>query len=238
MCSRVGGARWTESLRDSVVDKHQGWSRALPVMALLLGGLSLRADGLEVAVGGTVGFTTQGPIPGSKGDNTTALHLRVGWDQSPSHLQMDQWQALAQNGSSSDLRYSVAGAGWQHSWWSEYHGVQAALGAELRVEQYSGHSSLVSGPSPLAGNQVLLVRPWLRGQVGFRGILLPLPYPAAELLGVLTQGGTYTHPFTRLEVAVPLWQQGGTGPSGLLRQTAPRWEASLQFGMRFGRSPK
>lgn len=37
-----------------------------------------------------------------------------------------------------------------------------------------------------------------------------------------------------VEVAVPLWHQGGDGPKGLLRQMAPRWEVSVQFGMRFG----
>jgi hypothetical protein len=150
---------------------------------------------------------------------------------------MDQWQALAQTGSSHDLAYSMAGAGWQRSWWTEYHGAQAALGAEVRAERYQGHDSLASGPSPLHGDQAWMVRPWLRAQVGFRGILIPfLPVQAGELLIWLTQGGTYTHPFTRLEVAVPLWNQGGGGPNGLLRQMAPRWEASVQFGMRFGSS--
>ena len=235
MCNQVEGPCLTESLRDLVWVMQSQGGRSLLLMALLLGGLSLRADGIEASVGLAIGATTQGPTPGSKGDNTDGLQLRVGWDHSPSQWQMDQWQALAQNGSSSDLRYTVAGAGWQHSWWSEYHGAQAALGAELRAEQYTGHSSLVSGPSPLAGNQVLMVRPWVRGQVGFRGILIPFLPDAGRLLAFLTQGGTYTHPFTRLEVALPLWHQGGTGPSGLLRQMAPRWEASLQFGMRFGR---
>jgi hypothetical protein len=199
--------------------------------------LPLRADGLEAALGLAVGPTARGAAPGSRGDNTDALLVRVGWDHSPSPFRMDQWQAVAQTGSNEDLAYAMAGAGWQRSWWSEYHGAQAALGAELRAERYRGHNSLASGPSPLDGDQAWMVRPWLRAQVGFRGILIPLlPIQASDLLIWLTQGGTYTHPFTRLEVAVPLWHQGGEGTSGLLRQMAPRWEASAQFGMRFGRS--
>jgi hypothetical protein len=150
---------------------------------------------------------------------------------------MDQWQALAQTGSNQDLQYTMVGAGWQRSWWTEYHGAQAALGGELRTERYQGHSSLASGPSPLAQEQAWVVRPWIRAQAGFRGILIPfLPPGAFNFLAWLTEGGAYSHPFTRLEVAVPLWHQGGEGPRGLLRQMAPRWEASLQFGMRFGRS--
>lgn len=209
------------------------------LLLCLLLGLDLRADGTEVAAGVSVGPTARGATPGSQGDNTTALQVRVGWDHSPSPFRMDQWQALAQTGSSHDLKYAMAGAGWQRSWWTEYHGAQAALGAELRAERYQGHGSLASGPSPLEANEAWVVRPWVRAQAGFRGILLPfLPARAGEFLAFLTQGGTYTHPFTRLEVAVPLWHQGGEGPDGLLRQMAPRWEASVQFGMRFGRSPR
>lgn len=198
--------------------------------------LPLRADGVEVALGVAVGPTARGAAPGSQGDNTTALQVRAGWDHSPSPFQMDQWQALAQAGSNWDLAYSMAAAGWQHSWWTEHHGAQAALGAELRAERYQGHSSLAGGPSPLEQNQAWILRPWVRAQLGFRGILIPfLPPGAFNILAWLTEGGAYSHPFTRLEVAVPLWHQGGEGPSGLLRQMAPRWEVSLQFGMRFGR---
>jgi hypothetical protein len=150
---------------------------------------------------------------------------------------MEQWQVMAQSGSNEDLKYAVSGLGYQRSWWTEHHGAQAALGAELRVERYQGRDSLASGPSPYSQNQTWMVRPWIRAQAGFRGILLPLPAPALEALAWLTQGGRYSHPFTRLEVAFPLWHQGGEGPGGALRQMAPRWEVSVQFGMRFGRSP-
>jgi hypothetical protein len=204
------------------------------VLLLLLGCLSLRADGVEVAVGMGVGPTNRGAAPGSRRDNTTALQLRAGWDNSPSSTCLDQWQALAQRGSNAFLQFDMAGAGWQRSWWTRYHGAEAALGAELRAERYQGHDSFAGGPSALAGNQAWMVRPWLRAQAGFRGILLPFPEPGMRLLAWLTQGGRYTHPFTRLEVAIPLWQQGGEGPNGTLRQMAPRWEGSLQFGMRFG----
>lgn len=195
----------------------------------------MRADGVEVALGVSVGPTARGAAPGSSGDNTTAFQARVGWDHSASLIKMNQWQALAQAGSSHDLQYAMAGAGWQRSWWTEEHGLQGALGAELRLERYEGHSSLATGPSPLEGDRAWMVRPWLRAQAGFRGILIPfLPDRTGDLLAFLTQGGTYTHPFTRLELAVPLWRQGGEGPQGLLRQMAPRWEASVQFGVRFG----
>ena len=197
--------------------------------------LPLRADGLEVALGVAVGPTNRGAAPRS-GDNTTALQLRAGWDSSPSYTRIDQWQALAQRGSNENLKYDIAGAGWQCSWWTEYHGAQAALGAELRVERYQGRDSLAGGPSLLARDQTWMVRPWVRAQAGFRGILIPLPAPATQLLAWLTQGGRYSHPFTRLEVAIPLWHQGGEGPGGTLRQMAPRWEGSVQFGMRFGRA--
>lgn len=208
------------------------------LLALLLAHLTgpLRADGVEVALGVAVGITHQGPTLQSRKDNTTALQLRAGWDQSPSYRQLDQWQVMALSGSSEYLKFAMSGLGLQRSWWTEHHGAQAALGAELRVERYQGHGSLAAGPSPFANEQTWMVRPWVRAQAGFRGILVPLPSPAAELLAGLTQGGRYSHPFTRLEVAVPLWHQGGEGAAGTLRRMAPRWEASLQFGMRFSRA--
>lgn len=207
-----------------------------PWLLMLFLALPLRADGVEVALGVCVAPTGRGAAPGSFSDNTTALQVRLGWDQSPSQVRMDQWQALAQGGSSHDLQYSVAGAGWQRSWWTKDHQLQGALGADLRVEQYQGHSSLASGPTALGSQRAWLVRPWLRAQAGFRGILFPfLSEPAGGLLAALTHGGVYTHPFTRLEVAIPLWHQGGEGDVGLLRQMAPRWEASVHLGMRFGR---
>lgn len=196
----------------------------------------LRADGVEVALGVAIGPTNQGAAPQSRGDGTTALQLRAGWDESPSYTRMDQWQVMAQSGSNEDLKFVMSAVGYQRSWWSEYHGVEAALGAELRVERYQGHDSLAGGPSALAQEQTWMVRPWLRAQAGFRGIVIPFLGPrASELMGWLTQGGQYTHPFTRLEVAVPLWYQGGEGPKGLLRQMAPRYEVAVQFGMRFGK---
>lgn len=200
-------------------------------LALLLAP-SLFADGVETALGVAVGPTRRNAIPRS-GDNTTALQLRVGWDQSPSQLRMDQWQVMAQSGSNETVRFAMAGLGCQRSWWTERHGAQAALGAELRAERFQGHSSLAGGISPLASTQAWMVRPWLRAQAGFRGLLIPLPNPGMQALHWLTQGGRYTHPFTRLEVAVPLWQQGGEGSGGTLRQMAPRWEGSIQLGMRF-----
>ncbi|MDP1831215.1 MAG: hypothetical protein Q8K67_04075 [Geothrix sp.] len=202
-------------------------------LLILLLGLPLAADGLEVALGMAVGPTSRTAAPYS-GNSTTGLQIRAGWDSSLSYTRIDQWQALAQRGSNENLDYDIAGAGWQRSWWTERHGAQVALGVELRGERYQGKDSLVAGPSPLPQDQAWIVRPWIRGQVGFRGILIPLPEPGGRLLGWLTQGGRYSHPFTRLEVAVPLWHQGGGGPQGLLRRMAPRWEACLQFGMRFG----
>jgi hypothetical protein len=203
------------------------------LLLILFLGLPLRADGVEVAVGVAVGPTNRGATAHS-GDNTTALQLRAGWDHSPSYIRMDQWQVMAQSGSNHDLKMAVSGLGFQRSWWTERHGAQAALGAELRVERYQGHDSLAGGTSPLAQDQAWMVRPWIRAQAGFRGILIPLGSHATNLLAWLTQGGQYSHPFTRLEVAVPLWHQGGEGSGGTLRQMAPRWEASVQFGMRFG----
>jgi len=227
-----GGRRVTR-FRDAAC----GWpganrfTRVLIPLSLL--GLPLRAGGVEVVLGVAVGPTNRGAAAHS-GESTTALQLRAGWDHSPSYIRMDQWQVMAQSGSNHDLKMAVSGLGLQRSWWTDHHGAQAALGAELRVERYQGHDSLASGPSPLAQNQTWMVRPWVRAQAGFRGILFPLPSQAANLLAWLTQGGQYSHPFTRLEVAVPLWHQGGEGPGGTLRQLAPRWEASVQFGMRFG----
>ncbi|WLT32220.1 hypothetical protein [Geothrix sp. PMB-07] len=204
-------------------------------VSILLLATPLLADGIEAAAAVAVGPTQRNAIPHS-GDHTTALQLRVGWDQSPSQLRMDQWQVMAQSGSSETVQFVMTGLGAQRSWWTERHGAQAALGAELRLERYTGHSSLAGGTSPLASAQAWMVRPWLRAQAGFRGLLIPLPSPAMEALHWLTQGGRYTHPFTRIEVAVPLWQQGGEGPRGALRQMAPRWEGSVQLGMRFGGS--
>ncbi len=214
-------------------------SRSSLFLLLLLLACPLHADGVEAALGLGILPTRQERTGGPGGDTATALQLRVGWDRSPSYTRMTQWQAQVQSGSNHDLGFITAGGGLQQSWWSEHHGVQAALGAELRLERYEGRSSLASGPSPLDGQTAWMVRPWVRGQVGFRGILLPLGwYNAADLLAALTQGGRYTHPFTRLEVAVPLWHQGGEGPGGDLRHMAPRYEISVQFGMRFGYWPR
>jgi hypothetical protein len=193
--------------------------------------LPLWADGVEVALGVAIGPTNQGAAPPSRGEGTTALQLRAGWDESFSYTQMDQWQVMAQSGTNEELKYAVSALGYQHSWWSDYHGAEAALGAELRVEHYQGRDGLAS----LAQEQAWMARPWIRAQAGFRGIVIPFLGPrASELMGWLTQGGQYTHPFTRLELAVPLWYQGGEGAKGLLRQMAPRYEVAVQFGMRFG----
>lgn len=205
------------------------------LFALLCLAAPLRADGVELALGVVIGPTNQGAAPYAVSGSTTALQIRGGWDHSPSYTQMDQWQVMAQTGSSEDLKVAVSAFGYQHSWWSEYHGAEGALGAELRVERYEGRDSAAAVQSSIAQEQTWMVRPWVRAQAGFRGILFPFLAPqASELLAWLTQGGRYTHPFTRLEVAVPLWQQGGDGPKGLLRQMAPRFEVSVQFGMRFG----
>jgi hypothetical protein len=212
--------------------------RCLPRLLLVWFGMvvPLWGDGVEVAVGLAVSPTQRGAAAGSGGDNTTGLLLRAGWDESLSYTRLDQWQVMALSGSNEDMKFAMSGLGFQRAWWTERHGAQAALGAELRVERYEGRDSLASGPSPLAQEQAWLVRPWMRAQASFRGILIPLgPVQAGQLLAWLTQGGRYSHPFTRLEVAVPLWHQGGDGPKGLLRQMAPRFEVSLQFGMRFGR---
>lgn len=194
----------------------------------------LLADGVETALGLGILPTRQGGPGAPGGDAATALQLRIGWDHAPSDRRMAQGQVLAQSGSSHDLRFVQVGGGMQLSAWTEHHGLQAALGAELRAERYEGRSSLASGPSPLAGQAAWMVRPWIRGQVGFRGIVIPLESPWGDLLAGLTQGGRYTHPFTRVDVAFPLWHEGGTGAGGDLRHMAPRYELSLQLGMRFG----
>jgi hypothetical protein len=207
---------------------------AIAALTLVLLSLPLRADGLEFALGlGILPTTQRGPAY-PDGDPATALQLRLGWDRSPSYLRMTQWQFQAQSGSNADLRFATTGAGLQRSWWSRNHGFEGAVGTELRVERYVGRSSLGEGPSPLDGQVAWMVRPWLRGQMGFRGILIPLGRPSTDLLALLTQGGHYSHPFTRLEVALPLWNEGGPGLAGELRHRAPRYEISIQFGMRFG----
>lgn len=208
--------------------------RALIASILPLLALSLRADGLECALGLGVLPTAKGGPTHPDGDAITALQVRLGGDHSSSYQQMTQWQVQAQSGSSSDLGFTSAGGGLQQSWWSSNHGFEAALGTELRVERFEGRSSLAQGLSPLDGTVAWMVRPWVRGHLGFRGILLPLGRPSTDLLAWLTQGGRYSHPFTRIEVALPLWNQGGSGTAGALRHMAPRYEFSLQFGMRFG----
>jgi hypothetical protein len=215
--------------------------RVLPrlLLAPILMVSPLLGDGVETALGLGILPTRQGGPGDPGGDAATALQLRIGWDHAPSYRRMAQWQVQAQSGSNHDLRFIQAGGGIQESWWTENHGLQAALGAELRAERYAGRSSLASGPSPLAGQAAWMVRPWIRGQVGFRGIVIPLEGAWGDLLARLTQGGRYTHPFTRVEVAVPLWHEGGTGAGGDLRHMAPRYEISLQLGMRFGyRAPE
>ncbi len=209
----------------------------IAALALLFLALPLRADGLEFALGLGILPTTQGGPAYPDGDPATALQLRIGWDHSPSYLCMTQWQVQAQSGSNADLRFVTTGLGLQQSWWSRNHGFEGALGTELRVERYEGRSSLAEGPSPLDGQVAWMVRPWIRGQIGFRGILIPFGWSSTDLLAALTQGGRYSHPFTRLEVALPLWNQGGTGLAGDLLHRAPRYEISLQFGMRFGSRP-
>ncbi len=97
--------------------------------------------------------------------------------------------------------------------WSPGHEGQAVLALENRVER------LYDTP----GNSTY-GRVWVRGGLGFRGIIIPLfPFKTT----VLVTGTERIVPFTRLEYSVPITKRELTG------FTAPTWELRLQIGIRF-----
>ena len=134
--------------------------------------------------------------------------------------------------------------------------VKGYVGVDVRVEHLRGRkldegqqgyhvwvqqpwgSGFIWQPYPvnLRHAEAWMLRPWVRMGCSLRGLWLPDPvffltgYP---LIARLTQGGPTTHPITRLEVAMPLWRQGGEGRTGQLRQMAPGFELDYQLGMQF-----
>jgi len=106
----------------------------------------------------------------------------------------------------------MANLGLQCEVWSPGHEGQAVLALESRVERlYDTPGSSTYG------------RLWVRGGLGFRGIIVPLfPFKTA----VLVKGTERIVPFTRLEYAVPVTKRQLDG------FTSPTWELRLQIGLR------
>lgn len=107
----------------------------------------------------------------------------------------------------------MANLGIQFEIWSPRQEGQAVLALEGRAER------LYDTP----GNSTY-GRIWLRGGLGFRGIILPLfPFKSA----VLVTGSERIVPFTRIEYSVPITKRDLPG------FTTPSWELRLQMGLRF-----
>ncbi|MDP2875656.1 MAG: hypothetical protein Q8O00_05680 [Holophaga sp.] len=108
---------------------------------------------------------------------------------------------------------AMSNLGIQCSIWSQEYQGHALLALEARSEH-------LSTPSETQGYG----RAWLRGGIGFRGIIVPLfPFKTAYF----AQGTETVVPFTRIEYAVPLWKRDLTGVA------TPTWELRMQAGVRF-----
>ncbi|WP_257307560.1 hypothetical protein [Geothrix campi] len=102
--------------------------------------------------------------------------------------------------------------GFQCTVWSQGHEGHALLALEARSEHFSDPNETST-----------FGRLWLRGGIGFRGVIIPLlPFNTA----FLARGTERVVPFTRIEYAVPLWKRE------LVGLTPPTWEVRLQVGLR------
>lgn len=107
----------------------------------------------------------------------------------------------------------LAGLGLQGFYGSEAMETHAMLGLEARYERVS-----------TARVGTTHARVWVRGGLGFRGIIVPLlPFN----IFFITNGDDRIVPFTRIEYALPLWKREVRGLE------MPSAELSLQIGLRF-----
>lgn len=228
-------------------------------LALLLALAPLRAQGShDLTLGGAIhqgGTSWEGPV--KLGHVNTgglvadyAQDLRRGPARATLHLEQ---------GANGYLRFESLGLGLQRAWRGRERPFQVTgyLGLDLRLEHLrgraleaheQGYQALVTDPVfgtgwvwqpypvDLTRREAWLLRPWARAGLTVRGLWLPDPgffLTGHSLLAWFTQGGPQVHPLTRLEVALPLWHQGGPGRTGQLRQLAPGFEVSYQLGLRY-----
>ena len=179
----------------------------LGTLGMLVMGTLARAQGIEIGAS----FAQQRPaLPSGREAAGPGLHLA--WDlgepgRFPTQLTVG-YARLTVDGTRRDL----LGLGLQQAWWSNRYDGHALLGLEARGERLVGPRGPVS-----------YARGWARAGLGFRGILVPLfPWDAAYLL----RGNDRFVPFTRIELAVPLWKRAASPAP------PPSWELSLQLGLR------
>ncbi|MBI3131041.1 MAG: hypothetical protein HYZ13_06755 [Acidobacteria bacterium] len=179
----------------------------LTILGMLVMGTLARAQGLEIGAS----FAQQRPALPS-GREAAGPGLQLAWDlgepgRLPTQLTVS-YARLTVDATKRDL----LGVGLQQAWWSERFDGHALLGLEARVERLEGPRGSVT-----------FGRAWARAGLGFRGILVPLfPWDAAYLL----RGNDRFVPFTRIQLAVPLWKRAATPAP------PPSWELSLQLGLR------
>jgi hypothetical protein len=187
------------------------------------------------------------------GSNQTSLGLRLTWDQgsrlATGGMVRDQWTVALSTARNIECDEQTLALGCQRVYWAQGpFRLHAGVGAELRGSRRVGkdfdadYKVPATGPwDPpgsyygaslpvhLGGTTVWEARPTLRAFVGFRGIPIPF-YPSLWVWG--REPGR-VHSLTRLEVALPLWKEGGSGSQGLLRKLAPGLEFHVSMGVRF-----
>lgn len=175
--------------------------------ALALFASLARAQGLDVAIS----YSQQRPaLPA--GHEPSGIGVHGAWDLGePDRFKTQLRASYARLGADRATR-DLLSFGLQQAWWSEGHEGHALLAVEARTERLRE-----------ADSSLTYVRAWARGGLGFRGILVPLPPWGTAFLA---RGSERFVPFTRVELAVPLWKR--RAPS----LAPPTWELSLQLGLR------
>ena len=221
--------------------------------------LPLAAQGeRDLTVGGTfhqTGAAWEGPVKlGHENTGGLVLDFHQDLERGPGRGAL-----RLETGANGYLRFESLGLGLQRQWRADPqpNQVSAYVGIDLRLEHLRGRALdpgqqgvqvwvadpiFGSGwrwephPVDLTRTEAWLLRPWARAGLTVRGLWIPDPLffmTGHSLLAWFTQGGRDVHPLTRLEVATPLWRQGGASRTGQLRQMAPAFELSYQLGARF-----
>lgn len=226
-----------------------------PWFLLLCASTWLAAQGWDATLG--VGMQRRESIPlgpaSLGGTNQTPVTFRLDWDRvsrlATHGVLRDQWTVAYSTARNIECDEQTLALGCQRVYWDQGpFRMHAGLGAELRGSRRIGKDFDVyykvpatdpwsppgsyygaSIPVHLGGTTAWEARPMLRAFVGCRGILIPI-FPFLLMWG--RQPGA-VHSLTRIEVALPLWRQGGEGAQGTLRKLAPGPEFNVSMGVRF-----
>ncbi len=175
--------------------------------ALLLPAALAWGQGLEFGVS----YALQRPALPS-GHEPSGVGFHGAWDLSDPGRFRTQLRASYARPAADRATHDMLAFGLQQAWWSEGQEGHALLALEARAERLGE-----------AGASVTYLRAWARGGLGFRGILVPLlPWNT----GFVARGSERFVPFTRVELAVPLWKRSAPG------FVPPNWELSLHLGLR------